>query len=384
MAGKCVEAAWFLTLVFLADGKMYRMRDPVRVGHSVKVQLEEGREVDVVTVSDDSTGLAAFKVEGFLTAEECEAIKSAAPASAFQQSAVGRDFEILEDLKSGKGRARIFRLADSNRDGAMDAAEFARFLQRETDVVDSNFSQFVETQLGMPDSARAAQKMVSEKEFASVNWRKYLADLAEQHPERFSRHSSQTWLSYGKHKVLKALLRKVAAVTGLSHKLVKEIAEELQLLRYSAHGGHYSCHHDSAPDQPIPRFLTAFVFLNDVSDGGETVLFGTEMNGTNPARWGRGHVAVWEDLENQCQSVKSSCPASPEALPPEPFSRALVVKPQMGTLLFWYNAKVNSRGQTERFLWSSIHGGCPTRTQEKWAANVWLKGAGYAARRQEL
>lgn len=34
-------------------------------------------------------------------------------------------------------------------------------------------------------------------------------------------------------------------VTGLSEKLVREIAESMQVLRYPANGGHYSCHHDS-------------------------------------------------------------------------------------------------------------------------------------------
>lgn len=28
------------------------------------------------------------------------------------------------------------------------------------------------------------------------------------------------------------------------------------------------------------RFMTVFFFLNDVTDGGETVLFGTDLNGT--------------------------------------------------------------------------------------------------------
>lgn len=30
------------------------------------------------------------------------------------------------------------------------------------------------------------------------------------------------------------------------------------------------------------RFMTVFFFLNDVADGGETVLFGTDLNGTFP------------------------------------------------------------------------------------------------------
>ena len=90
------------------------------------------------------------------------------------------------------------------------------------------------------------------------------------------------------------------------------------------------------------------------------------------------------------------------------------VKPRRGTALFWYNMEIDSkgacllklslplslvllrfrhplrkntqdvyeepllehagtipRGQPRRFYWSSIHGGCPTRSEEKWAANIW-------------
>ena len=86
-------------------------------------------------------------------------------------------------------------------------------------------------------------------------------------------------------------------VTGLSEKLVREIAESMQVLRYPANGGHYSCHHDSVarwdrelnacckdPEQEDPRFMTLFFFLNDVEEGGETVLFGTDMDGSFPGR----------------------------------------------------------------------------------------------------
>lgn len=92
-------------------------------------------------------------------------------------------------------------------------------------------------------------------------------------------------------------------VTGLSKSLVRRTAESMQVLLYPE-GGHYSCHHDTAtwqlrwvrlgnfegrprygpqaPDNPdFPRFLTLFFFLNDV-DGGETVFFGTDLNGTYP------------------------------------------------------------------------------------------------------
>merc|ERR1712224_404982 len=105
-----------------------------------------------------------------------------------------------------------------------------------------------------------------------------------------------------------------------------------------------------------------------MGDGGETVLFGTDLNGTQPQDWGT--------LERRCQPT-ISCPTAPGEPPPSPFSRSVVVQPKLGRALFWYNVDIDSRGRGKRFVWSSIHGGCPTRDTEKWAANVWL-GSGPA------
>eukprot|EP00439_Symbiodinium_sp_Y106_P068715 s1217_g11.t1 len=111
---------------------------------------------------------------------------------------------------------------------------------------------------------------------------------------------------------------------------------------------------------------------NDIEDGGETVLFGTDLNASRSRDFYLAGEDVWSDIEAQCQSVRS-CPQHPGAQPPPPFSTALVVKPRAGSALFWYNMELEPDGSISRFLWSSIHAGCPTRNTEKWASNVWLR-----------
>merc|ERR1712232_1542099 len=108
----------------------------------------------------------------------------------------------------------------------------------------------------------------------------------------------------------------------MSRKLIKHIAERLQLLRYAPQGSHYSCHHDSSPDERANfRFMTVFIFLNDVSEGGETVLFGTDLNATYPERRAWKTPDGYENLENKCQPTRS-CPQYPGGHMSDPFRGA--------------------------------------------------------------
>ena len=255
--------------------------------------------------------------------------------------------------------------------------EMRVFLQGETDLVDYNHTDLLFEDLRLPDAVEqaVAGRAVTKKEFTSIDWSAFLNRQASLHPHRFARDYSQTWLKYSQHDVLKYLLKKVAAVTGLPHELVRRQAEQLKLLRYGPHGSHNSCHHDGAPDIIDSfRFMTFFLFLNDVQDGGETVLFGTDVNRTGGSLYPHRRTwseSEWEDLETRCQPT-GSCPPAGSSQPPAPFDGAVVVRPKLGRALFWYNTEVDAAGRGTRFVWSSLHGGCPTRGGEKWAANVWL------------
>eukprot|EP00435_Cladocopium_sp_Y103_P045877 s226_g13.t1 len=352
---------------FLANnvvGAQFVVRDPVKIDHAVSVRLKDGRDVEIVTRSDFSTGLPVFEVQDLLTEEECVAIRSAAPSSMMEKSLTDNDDK--GQPISPRKAAKMFKDLDENRDKALDAEELTQFFREAFDLVDFTWDFLTPR---VPNLTKTNTK-VRKQEFIATNWNQLFADAKKLHPEWFARHSRQTWMMYSEHSFLQSVLDNVAAVIGLSESLVRETAESMQVLLYPPNGGHYSCHHDTAPDNlEDARFMTVFFFLNDVTEGGETVLFGTDLNGTFAKERALQGEEVWGEIESQCQSV-ASCPRN-GTMPP-PFSTALAVKPRRGTALFWYNMAIDSKGQLGRFYWSSIHGGCPTRSEEKWAANIWL------------
>lgn len=347
----------------------YVARDPVQINYTVPVRLKDGREVNIVTRSDFSTGLPVFEVQELLTPEECMAIRSAAPPSTLEKSLTEPN-DTDQPISVKKARM-FFKDLDVNHDKALDMEEISEFFLQVSNMVDFT-EDFLAARVPNMTKGNGSMK-VKWKEFIATNWNQVIADAKELHPEWFSRHSSQTWLEYSKHSFLQKILDNVAAVTGLSESLVRKAAESMQVLLYPPHGGHYSCHHDTAVDSmDDARFMTVFFFLNDVTDGGETVLFGTDLNGTFAKERAFAGEEVWGPIESQCQSVLS-CPKN--GTMPWPFSSSLAVKPRMGTALFWYNVATDPKGRLGRFYWSSIHGGCPTRDEEKWAANIWLRGS---------
>lgn len=347
------------------------MRDPVKIGHRAEVKLKDGRDVHVQTLSDYSTGLPAFLVEDLVSKAEIATIQ----AAALQEGMARSITQVYKKRVTKKRAARIFKEVDADRDGALDFQELREFLREAADMVDLNYTAFLHDQLGLPNAAEAAAagRKLRKKEIQGINWPAFFRACFSNSPEWFSRFSNQAWLYYEDHAGLGDILDKVARVTGLPLSLVQRNAEDMQVLRYPAGGGHYSCHHDTAADaQEEHRFMTVFFFLNDIEDGGETVLFGTDLNGSRSQDIYLAGEDVWSDIEAQCQSVRS-CPQHPGAQPPPPFSNALVVQPRAGSTLFWYNMELEPDGSITRFLWSSIHAGCPTRSTEKWASNVWLR-----------
>ncbi|CAE7252667.1 P4htm, partial [Symbiodinium pilosum] len=317
------------------------------------------------------TGLPVFLVEGLLSNEESEAIQTAAMSEGLSRSLTANDKQFMTKRRALK----LFKEMDANRDGLLDEHELSEFVREAADMVDLNYTAFLEDQLNLPDAAKAAAagRKVRKQEVKAVNWPAFFSSCVSEHPEWFARHSSQAWLRYSDHRFLRGILDKVAAVTGLEPAWVRSIAEDMQVLNYAPGGGHYSCHHDTGIEAlDAARFMTVFFFLNDVPDGGETVMFGTDLNASRSKEYFLADEDVWGEVEAQCQSVRS-CPQQPGAKPPPPFSTALVLRPRRGSAIFWYNMEVDAEGGLQRFFWQSIHGGCPTRRTEKWAANIWLR-----------
>lgn len=98
-----------------------------------------------------------------------------------------------------------------------------------------------------------------------------------------------------------------------------------------------------------PRYITILLFLNNVTEGGETAF----------------PVADHEDLfagKNFSSNLSRSCEKA-----------SLVVKPVKGSALFWYNNELDEEsGKMGEVDMLSLHGGCDVIKGEKWIANLWI------------
>ena len=126
----------------------------------------------------------------------------------------------------------------------------------------------------------------------------------------------------------------------------------VQVVHY-APGDAFGMHHDSSAF--LPRFLTAFYYLNDVDAGGETAF---------PAADGAMRPE---------EAMALGEPAAEGV--------GLVVRPQKGAALLWYN-----HGDDGALDPRAVHAGCRVHAGEKWGANHWVKlakasGGGTAAAR---
>lgn len=99
-------------------------------------------------------------------------------------------------------------------------------------------------------------------------------------------------------------------------------------------------HHDSSVFQP--RYLTAFYYLNEVEEGGETVF---------PAADG----ALTPE---EAYALAEPCGGGP----------GLAVRPSMGTALLFYNYDAN--GDIDA---AAVHAGARVLSGEKWGANHWVR-----------
>ena len=132
--------------------------------------------------------------------------------------------------------------------------------------------------------------------------------------------------------------KRLAALAQLPLARVRA-SEDLQLVHYSA-GATFGMHHDSSSF--LPRYLTAFYYLSEVEAGGETAF---------PAADG------------------AMTPAEAMALKePAAEGSGLVVKPELGAALLWYNH--DAEGKIEP---AAVHAGCRVLAGEKWGANHWVR-----------
>ena len=100
-------------------------------------------------------------------------------------------------------------------------------------------------------------------------------------------------------------------------------------------------------------------YLNNVTKGGETA-FQLADNETFS-------MSAWEKEAPEKCNLASFCHRS-----------NLVLTPEQGTCVFWYNHEVDERTwQMGDLDYMSYHGGCDVLgDEEKWIANTWINAGG--------
>ena len=152
------------------------------------------------------------------------------------------------------------------------------------------------------------------------------------------RTSESVFLGASEDELLANLQHRLAALAQLPPVRVAT-SEDLQLVHYTQ-GATFGMHHDSS--KFLPRYLTAFYYLNEPEGGGETAF---------PAADG------------------AMTPAEAMALKdPAASGGGLIVKPIKGAALLWYN-----HGEDGAIEPAAVHAGCRVSAGEKWGANHWVR-----------
>lgn len=144
------------------------------------------------------------------------------------------------------------------------------------------------------------------------------------------RTSRNAWLPRKSSPVTERISRRAADLLGVEEHILWDDgskgghAESMQLVHYQP-GQQYEAHFDWQASAAGTRFATVLIYLNSPPDGGWT--------------------------------------AFPRANTPEP----LLVQPVKGTAVLFYNMLPNGNADVY-----SVHAALPTRTGEKWLANLWV------------
>ncbi|XP_068676643.1 transmembrane prolyl 4-hydroxylase-like isoform X4 [Montipora foliosa] len=343
--------------------------EPMKVGHVRKLNLVEGVEHEIVT---KAVHPPIFEIAHFLSDEECDHIMKLAKDEGLEKSRTLKE-GIKEDTRAlGKNTKMYFDLWDLNEDGHIDVDEMVHNLENQLD-----FSPDRSILLNMYSSLELDKDQDEKINFEEFEQRdigemaKFIARVKEDKPHTKSRHSQQAWIestSGRSDSVLASIEERVQRLTMLPLELIKA-SEYLQVVSYGPMG-HYNCHLDSdfvKPSKPcchflgselnhcrICRFATVLYFLDDVEDGGETAFPVADNSTFDDNEWIR-------DSENVCNLAKNCHKAN------------VVVKPEKGKAVLWYNHKVNNitgwLGELDKY---SFHGGCDVRRGTKWIANQWI------------
>ncbi|KAI5061007.1 hypothetical protein GOP47_0023512 [Adiantum capillus-veneris] len=155
------------------------------------------------------------------------------------------------------------------------------------------------------------------------------------------RTSSGTFLVRGQDKIIREIEKRIADFSFIP----VEQGEGIQILHYEA-GQKYEAHYDYFHDQfntqnGGQRIATLLMYLSDVEAGGETVFPSAKVNSSSIPNWnelsecGRGGVSV---------------------------------RPKLGDALLFWSMRPDATPDP-----SSLHGGCPVISGNKWSATKWMR-----------
>ncbi|KAF7139181.1 hypothetical protein RHSIM_Rhsim07G0248700 [Rhododendron simsii] len=161
------------------------------------------------------------------------------------------------------------------------------------------------------------------------------------------RTSSGMFLKRGRDKIIRNIEKRIADFTFIP----VEHGEGLQILHYEV-GQKYEPHYDYFLDEfntknGGQRIATVLMYLSDVEEGGET---------TFPAATGNFSSVPWWNELSECGK------------------KGLSVKPRMGDALLFWSMRPDATLDP-----SSLHGGCPVISGNKWSSTKWMHVEEYKA-----
>jgi len=333
----------------------------MKIGHEEEVVMFPFHKRKVKTISMKPP---IFEISNFLTDVECDHLISYAKRLGLEKSPLAKANETIDDETS----ERTFKIWDNNDDGFIEPVEIMHVRGKEDlyFTEDDLLEMFKDLNMDKDDNGK-----IDFEEFSKVTvpvMKDYFDKVRRTKPRLRSRNSRQVWMFHNdpKYPILSDFHGRLSRLSLLPEEFIKS-TEPLQVVKYDVHG-HYHCHHDSdelQKDLPccsfskdedcrLCRLATVLLYLNEPEKGGETA-FPLADNETFSTE-------AWEKGEGWKCNLAQNCHKS-----------NLVVKPEKGKAIMWYNHFLDKNtgwlGELDQL---SQHGGCDVLEGTKWVANLWL------------
>jgi len=338
-----------------------KLRNPVKVGNEEEVMVFPFHKRQVKTISMKPP---IFEIPGFLTDVECDHLVSYAKRLGLEKSPLQKSDHSIDDETS----ERTFKIWDNNDDGFIEPVEIMHVRGKEDLYFTEKDLLEMFNELDMDNDTNGK---IDFEEFSKVTVpviKEYFDKVRRTKPRLRSRNSRQVWMFHNdpKYPILSDFHGRLSRLSLLPEEMINN-TEPLQVVKYDVHG-HYHCHHDSDELEPslpccsfsreedcrLCRLATVLIYLNNPQEGGETAfpLAGNETFS----------IKAWEKGEGWKCNLAQNCHQS-----------NLVVKPEKGKAIMWYNHLLDDKtGWLGELDQMAQHGGCDVIKGTKWVANLWL------------